>query len=449
MELSDKEKARRALNAKFDKLNLRQKTEFVVDRSDSFLTVPEGKRPIEGEFAVAKRAPTVKLKIFPHLEPEYSARGAKQYMTCWANWAYLARSDDNRFFMPASDHLSKGCHINIYEYQPKGDSFTRVLELNKLFGWNDNMYTDGKVHGYMGIMPDGTLWGATHFGVTPKPEWYASGYRGSWLFSYNINTREAKNWGVPLVGNALPCFTLDRRRGMFVGTGYKLTMLTWDVNRKKVRFAGYPPNGWHWWRRSMLCDEATGKFWSMDSSEKPARFMSFDPEVNRFERYEVTVPANPITKKAGNLRGHTEAPAADGYYYWATLSGALFKFKPGGKEGPKVESVGVTWDKGRDTLQLALGPNGRYIYYQPKGYPSPLVQYDTKTGRKKALCFLQDYYFEKYGYWLGSQVYGMNISTDGSFVVIVMNGTFAGRNKAFGHPALAVVEIPKSERPKD
>lgn len=70
-------------------------------------------------------------------------------------------------------------------------------------------------------------------------------------------------------------------------------------------------------------------------------------------------------------------------------------------------------------LQIALSPHGRYLYYQPKGYPSPLVQYDVKTGKKKAICFLQDYYFERYGYWMGGQVYGMEISKDGSFVVII------------------------------
>jgi hypothetical protein len=62
-----------------------------------------------------------------------------------------------------------------------------------------------------------------------------------------------------------------------------------------VRFAGYPPHGWIWWGRAMLCDEKTGKFWGIDTSEEPHRLMSFDPELNRFERYEVTIPANPLT----------------------------------------------------------------------------------------------------------------------------------------------------------
>ncbi len=73
------------------------------------------------------------------------------------------------------------------------------------------------------------------------------------------------------------------------------------------------------------------------------------------------------------------------------------------------------------------------------------MQYDVRTGRRKAIAFLQDYYSEKYGYRVGEQVYGMEISSDGSFVVIVENGTFPG---SFGHPALLVVEIPEEERPR-
>mgnify|MGYP006306497891 CR=1 FL=1 len=66
---------------------------------------------------------------------------------------------------------------------------------------------------------------------------------------------------------------------------------------------------------------------------------------------------------------------------------------------------------------------------------------------QEAIVFLQDYFFEKYGYWLGSHVYGMEVSKDGSFAVVVMNGTFAGRKKSFGHPGLAVISIPSEERP--
>ena len=95
---------------------------------------------------------------------------------------------------------------------------------------------------------------------------------------------------------------------------------------------------------------------------------------------------------------------------------------------------------------MALSPNGRYIYYYTKGDPVPVVQYDVSTGKKKALCWLQDYYFNKYGYYMG-EIYGINISTDGSFLVVCMNGTFTDRRVyAFGHPSCLIIEIPAEER---
>jgi len=43
-------------------------------------------------------------------------------------------------------------------------------------------------------------------------------------------------------------------------------------------------------------------------------------------------------------------------------------------------------------------------------------------------------------------VYGMEISHDGSFIVVGMNGAFEGRDVPFGHPSLLVIEIPEEER---
>jgi hypothetical protein len=250
------------------------------------------------------------------------------------------------------------------------------------------------------------------------------------------------------------------------------TILCWDTTEKKVLYAGCPPEGWVWWDRTMFVDEETGIFWSVEGSSRKllpghdkVQFLSYDPEFNRFLRYEASPPENPFTHKVDCTRGFTDRPAMGGWYYWTTQNGVFFRFKPlrnptampgvpgedvgwekpyKTTQNPLVESLGTTWDKGRDVLQLALDPSGRYVYYYPKG-DAPIVQYDVKTGEKKALCWLQDYYFDKYGYFMG-EVYGMNISKDGSFLVFAMNGEFCGRENCFGHPALLVVEIPKEER---
>jgi hypothetical protein len=441
VELSEREKARKARNDQHDIQNLRQRREFVVERSERFIQRPDA--AIAGDFVIARTAPTVKFQILPYLEPEHFSEQA--YQAGWANWAYVTRSDDNRFYFAASDHRGRGAHLNLYEYRPDKDTVERVLDVSKALGWTGDMYTDGKIHGHMGIMPNGTLWAGTHFGPSPNEAWFAEGYRGSWLFSYDINTGETQNHGVPLIVHDLACHTLDTKRGIFMATGsFRGMILSYDVNANQVRFAGYPPNGWIWHPRSMLLDKATGIFWSNDNSEEPRRFMAFSPELNEFRRYDVEVPLN------GRLRGHTHEPDNDGWYYWSTWGGgSFFRFRGDWENGPEIEELGPTWDAGRDVKQFAICPEKRYIYYQPGGYPAPLVQYDIKTGQKKAIAFLQDYFFETYGYWPGDHVYGLEVSNDGSFVVIVENGTFEGRRKAFGHPALTVVEIPEQERPID
>jgi len=466
-----REKKRMELNAQFDKLRLREKTDFVADTSEKVLQPPKEKPA--GDYIIAKDPPTTKLRILPNMTPEYFTEEGLQYMAGWANWGSVIRSADNRFYFSVGDHRGMGCQLNIYEYSPARNIVYRVVDVSKLLGWNENTYTDGKIHGEMGIMPDGTLWACTHFGAIPDSSWYANGYRGSWLLSYNLYTHEAKNWGNPMMPSNLPCFNVDTKRGRLVATGSFGTVLCWDCINKKVLYAGCPPDGWIWWERSMLLDEETGMFWSVEGSDAKMNdkhdkklFLSYDPEMNRFLRYEISPPENPFTHEVGLTRGHTDRPAMDGWFYWATWNGALFKFKPVRNPGalpgvpgevtgfqksyttqnnPEVESLGVTWDKGSDVLQMALDPTGRYVYYYPKGN-APIVQYDVKTGKKKALCWLQDYYFEKYGYFMG-QVYGMNISADGSFLVCCMNGEFSGRGNEFGHPALLVVEIPKEERP--
>ncbi len=446
-ERADREKKRMELNARFDTQKLREKTDFVTDRSEKMLQLPkDAKEKPAGDYIVAKVPPTTRLRVLPNMTPEYFSEEGLQYMAGWANWGYVTRSEDNRFFFSVGDHRGMGCQLNIYEYCPARNLLHRVVDVSKLLGWTDKTYTDGKIHGEMGLMPDGTLWACTHYGAIPDSTWYRDGFRGSWLLSYNINSHEAKNWGNPMIPSNLPCFKVDTRRGRLVGTGSFQTVLCWDTIEKEVRYAGCPPSGWVWWERSMLLDEETGKFWSVDNKdEKRYRFLSFDPELNKFKRYEVNPPKNPYSNETSLTRGHTERPAMDGWFYWATWNGTLFKFKPEGPKGPQVELVGTTWDKDRDTLQMALDPTGRYVYYYPKG-DAPIVQYDVKTGKRKALCWLQDYFFDTYGYFMG-EVYGMSISADGSFLVCLMNGEFSGKGSAFGHPALLVVDIPKEERP--
>ena len=137
----------------------------------------------------------------------------------------------------------------------------------------------------------------------------------------------------------------------------------------------------------MLCDEETGLFWSTDDSDGEHRLMSFDPEFNKFERYEVAMPPNPYKDGANAaMRGYADKRAMDGYFYGCTYNGAFFKMRTTGGGAPEIVPLGVTWGDGLDVLQMPVSPGGRYVYYYPRHNPAPLIQYDVTTGRKKALC---------------------------------------------------------------
>jgi hypothetical protein len=257
---------------------------------------------------------------------------------------------------------------------------------------------------------------------------------------------------MPLPGNTLPETSLDIERGILFAAGEFPSVLCLDVVKNKVVFAGIPPHGWRWFKRASLLDES-GKFWSTDSADSLRRFISYDPRANRFERHEVAAPENPWNHSPQDLRAYTESRAMDGAFWCITYNGTMFRFRP---EKSSVEPFGVNWDRGRYTSSIAMDSSGRYLYYMPGGSKNqnaneygPLVQFDIKTGKKKVLAWLVDYYYEKYGYWVGG-TYGLEISLDGSYLVILMNGAFRLRDDlhdyAYEYPALFVVNIPDTER---
>ena len=81
----------------------------------------------------------------------------------------------------------------------------------------------------------------------------------------------------------------------------------------------------------------------------------------------------------------------------------------------------------------------------------PVVQYDTRTGKKKVLAFLYDYYLEKYGY-SAVRRYGIELDETGEYLVFYANGGFTGPGDKEPHeikmrrPTVFHLIIPESER---
>jgi hypothetical protein len=128
--------------------------------------------------------------------------------------------------------------------------------------------------------------------------------------------------------------------------------------------------------------------------------------------------------------------------------GTLYKFWP---DTRRTEVVGRLWGEATYAPRIEMSEDGRFIYAMPNllqnhSYHQPVVQFDTRTYRRKVIAFLDDFMHERYGFYNGG-AHGLALSADGSTLVFNLNGAFKPRIPPFyGNPSILVVRIPESER---
>ncbi|MFC1607659.1 hypothetical protein ACFL47_06765 [Candidatus Latescibacterota bacterium] len=437
------EEQREAINKEYDKQNLYEKTGMAVDSGKKLLKVPVylKKNWPEG-MTIAKTPPTIEFAPVRGIDPMYFPEHNK---SLWSNWAGVALAPNGRFYFCEGDHRAENSHIYMWEYDPSSKDYRRVLDFAALCGWNDRGVGDSKIHGDYGVMPDGTMLILTYWDPDPKPtlEQYGK-WPGSHLVKYDTYTGRSQDMGVLIPKCGWPTYTLDTGRGVLFAVGFRSEVLCYDVDDERVTFCGYPPPGIRWDNRSALLDPDTGLFWCREAAGEN-HLLSFNPVTNEFTRYEKTSPYR--------LRTYTKNRSEDGSFWITTKgSGHLFKFWP---ETRKVELVTNQWIDSGYCPRIAMTEDRKYIYYMgginykddvSEHRYQPVVQFNTKTHERKVIAFVADYYFEKYGYVMMIP-FGMEVSRDGSTVVINLNGAFKTRVQPFyGNPALMVVRIPESER---
>ncbi len=106
---------------------------------------------------------------------------------------------------------------------------------------------------------------------------------------------------------------------------------------------------------------------------------------------------------------------------------------------------------------LDVDPSGRFLYYTPGAHGgaqhdgTPIVQFDTRTLKKKVIAFLHPHYQRSLGYvCLGT--FGSSLSPDGATLYVTWNGNRAGPQRGrhrFDTCALTAIHIPESERVVD
>jgi len=440
----------------FDKQNIRHKTKTMIrEESSALLIIPDaydGKR----NFTLAKTQPVVDFAIIQGLETEYLPwHLAKNAGGAWGGWGDVTKGPDGCYYFSISNHMSYGAESYVIKYDPVSKSHEIVLSAKDLCAWQPDDFGDGKIHGDIDFGPGGDTWMLTYFGPSPSEKEWDSIYRGSWLLKYNCFTGKAENLGIPLEGASWPYHNYDSANGLFFGvnhTGHNI--LIYDTKERKMIYGGAPPDNIRWYARCILIDRKNGDIYTSDSNTEDRQIIRYRRRNNEFTRMNARPPMNPNTGKNGDLRAHSSKKDTDGAYWCFDHHGTVFTFNP---SLDKTEYKGENWgDKGSYTANLAMSPGGRYLYYVP-GHLSimpagtPVVQYDTKTGKRKVLAFLFDYFMEKYGY-APVRCYGIELDEKGESIVFYANGGFADPDDKnpyaikMRRPAVFQVHIPASER---
>lgn len=442
------ETQRKKWNAECDKAGLLSSHKMVTDMSDRFIAPPpDSVRRWMGDVDIAKTPPSIDFILVTGMKPEYFPEDNVGY---WADFGDLTLAPNGKYYFGVGDHRGRDGNSYAYEFDPEKRDCRQIIDFGALCGWKARGVGDGKMHGEIGAMSDGSLWMLTYW--DPMPGWTKEDYDrwpGSNLVQYDTKTGKAENLGIPLAKAGWPYFTLDSTRGILFAVGSKNEILAYDVKNRRVKFAGIPPDGVKWWTRCTMLDPETGIFWGCTQDE-PYHFVSYDPRTGTFVKHPEFLPNDLGRNKnsASRLRGYTERRTGEGFIWVDSENGTLFKFWP---DTRKTETVAMLWADYTYVPRISLSGDDRFIYYvgntKRTAYPTkPVVQFDTRTGRKKVLAFLDQYYFDRYGYDMGS-VHGSTLSGDDATFTIVFNGAFLPPDKGWQDtPSIIAVHIPESER---
>ena len=445
----------RAWEEKYDKLNIRHTADMKTDSSKDFLKIPRNFNE-EQDFDIAKTPPTVDFAVVQDLEPEYLPYHlARKTGGAWGGWGDVSKGPDGCFYFPISNHLSYEAESYIIKYDPKTKQQDIALSAKKLIGWQPDEFGDGKIHGDIDFGPGGDTWVLTYFGPGPKKEEWDRVYKGSWLIRYNAFSGEAEHFGIPLEGSSWPYHNYDYRQNLVFAVGHTgNNIVAYDTKERRMIYGGAPPDNIRWYARCIMIDKDTGSIYTTDSRSKEKQFIKYRRRNNEFTRMNATVPENPKTGKRGDCRAHTSNKDADGAYWCFDHFGTIFKFYP---EEDRTEYVTENWGKeGYYTANLAMSPDGKYLYYipglsSPQGRGVPIVQFDTRTKKKKVIAFVFDYYMDKYGY-APVRAYGVELDEKGESLFFYVNGGFGTWEQKdpqviwMRRPGILQVHIPESER---
>lgn len=413
---------------------------FVSDTDPTFLKAGVDLR--EG-VRVAKHAPRVDFMYYPG--QDYPGKP-------WSNWGDGA-AVGGKYYSAIGDHLAinrkgDGAHgggaAMLFAYDPATHKLARLAHTTQVLGLPSGHYTPGKIHSRIELGSDGWLYYSTHRG-SARAAIDANHYRGDWILRTHAETGKTDIvTPCPVAKHSIPASVLDPERLIFYGataagpdaTEQEIHFFAYDVKHKKTLYSG--PNGP---ARYLALAGSTGRvYFVAGASEGP--LMRYDPAQG----------GSPV--EVGGTIGIRAATGEtpDGMIYTVSLGQGnrdahLWSLNT---KTEAIEDLGSAAVASQTYVaSLDAGPTGRYLYYVPGAHGgssrdgSAVVQFDTKTRRRKVLAFLHPFYQEKYGAELKG-TYSTAVDPAGDTLYVTWNVSRGSR--AWDSCGLTVIHIPAEER---
>jgi hypothetical protein len=414
--------------------------QVVTVTTPAFLQAPETLQP---DVTVAKTAPTVDFLYYP---------GQDYLGNPWSNWGD-SLAVNGKYYSAIGDHLAANrkdlSHgtgtAYLTEYDPEKKSLKVVCDVAKVLNLHAGHYTPGKIHSRIDLGSDGCLYFATHRGsTTVTTDQYH--YAGDWIFRYDPKTgkTEVVVQG-PVAKHCIPNSVLDPERLIFYGgtasgeakEGKDVRFFAYDLKNRKLLYAGEDGPA-----RYMIFARSTGKLYYVPGGG--------DGELLSYEPKPGVVPT-PVKETLIGVRAATQETPQHKVFTVSTGQGGkdaqLYSFDT---KTEKVEQLGSAIAGSQQYIaSIDADPTGRYLYYVPGAHGGSdrdngaVVQYDTRTKKKKVVAFLSPYFQDKYGCTLKG-TYGTAVDESGERVYITWNANRG--SKAWDCCVLTVVHIPAAER---
>jgi len=397
------------------------------------------------DVAVATTAPTVDFLYYP---------GQTYEGKPWSNWGD-SLAVGGKYYASIGDHLAvggkgDGTHAGtglVFEYDPDKKTFRPLADVAKLLDLPKGHYVPGKIHSRLDLGGDGWLYFATHRGSTTVTA-DKNHYEGDWIL--RCDPRSGKSEVVvraPVPKHCIPTSVLDPDRMIFYGgtapgtdaADKGIRFFAYDVKNKKLLYSG--PDGP---ARYMIFARSTGRIYYTPGKEDAA-----GPLV-RFDPAKGGAPVK-IDAVLGLRAATQETP--QGIVYTVSKGrkadeAVLYAFN---SKTETVEELGeAAAGEATYITSLDADPTGRYLYYVPGAHGgserdgSAVVQFDTKTKRRKVIAFLHPYFKEQTGATLVG-TFSVAVDPKGDKLYVTWNVSRGG--KVWDCCALTVIHIPPSERP--